>query len=85
MNPQMEPQPATVPMVTPPSVITSINNEFHVDTPKILDQSLSRLPAKSPQGSGLTAGSGNTAPAAAMGSSVPSAAPATSCRVPSMI
>ncbi len=53
-NPQMEPQPVTVPVATPRSTITSFNNNFTVDTSKVLDQALSHLPQQqAPQGTGL--------------------------------
>ncbi len=58
-NPQMEAQPVVVPVVTPRSTITSFNNNFTVDTSKVLDQALSHLPQQAPVGTGLGAGAGS--------------------------
>jgi hypothetical protein len=69
-NPQFEPQPIVVPVVTPPSMITTANSVFKVDAPKVMDQALSHLSAEMAQGSGLsTGGGGNSGTGTAFGSS----------------
>jgi hypothetical protein len=55
-NPQMEPQQVVVPVVTPISVISNANNNFTVDTSKVLDQALNHLSQQAPVGTGLAAG-----------------------------
>jgi len=55
-NPQFEPQPEVVPVVAPIPTITSVHNNFNVDTPKNLDASLSHLSQLTPVGAGLAAG-----------------------------
>jgi hypothetical protein len=69
-NPQFEPQPVIVPVVTPPSIITSVNSTFSVDASKVMDQALSHLSNQTAQGSGLTSGGGgSTGTGTAFGSS----------------
>jgi len=58
-NPQFEPEPVVVPVVTPPAVITAMNNAFKINTPKIADLAYSQFVNQTPQGTGLTSGSGN--------------------------
>jgi hypothetical protein len=70
-NPQMEPQQVTVPVVTPPSMITtSVSSSFHLDASKIVDQALSHINLSTPQGSGLGSGESDsgTGPAIGFGS-----------------
>ena len=54
----MEPDPVTVPVVTPAAAITSDNSTFTVDTSKALSQAVSHLATQMPQGAGLTSGGG---------------------------
>lgn len=61
-NPEFEPQPVVVPVVTPPSVIITANSAFTLDAPKILDQTLNNLSDRVAQGAGLTSGGGDKAP-----------------------
>jgi hypothetical protein len=59
-NPQFEPEPVVVPVVTPPSMITTANSTvFKVDTSNMLNQALSHLSQATPQGTGLSTGGGN--------------------------
>jgi hypothetical protein len=67
LNPQIEPQSVTVPVVAPVSFITTMDSSFKVDQPKVTDQSLSRISDKIPQGSGLTAGGGDSGAGAGNG------------------
>jgi hypothetical protein len=67
LNPQLEAQSVTVPVVAPPSVITTMESSFKVDQPKITDPSLSRISEKIPVGSGLSAGSGESGAGAGRG------------------
>jgi hypothetical protein len=55
-NPQMEPQPEVVPVATPVSVISNFNNNFTVDTSKVLNQALDHMNQKVPEGTGLATG-----------------------------
>ena len=55
-NPQLEPQTVVVPVVTPPSVITTVNNNFTVDSHKLLDQALSHVTLPPPEGTGMSPG-----------------------------
>jgi len=57
-NPQFEPEPVVVPVVTPPSVITTLNENFKINTPKVLDQTIDHLPTVTPQGTGLAPSGG---------------------------
>src|ERR1035441_1942623 len=58
-NPQFEPQPVVVPVVTPPSMITTANSSaFSIDASKVLDQALSHLSDQIAQGTGLSSGGG---------------------------
>jgi hypothetical protein len=58
-NPQFEPQPVVVPVVTPPSLITTANGSaFKVDASKVMDQALSHLADQMAQGTGLSTGGG---------------------------
>lgn len=57
-NPQFEPDPVVVPVVTPPSAITTGSSAFTMDVSKVLDKALSHLSAKMAQGSGLSSGGG---------------------------
>jgi len=67
-NPTLEPDPVVVPVVTPPSAITSVNSSFTVNTTKAFTQAISHVPAALPQGTGLGhAGSGG---GAGLGSSI---------------
>lgn len=60
-NPQFEPDQVTVPVVTPPSVLTTANSSsFAVDSSKLVKEALSHLNEASPQGGGMTSGAGNT-------------------------
>jgi len=60
-NPQFEPQPVVVPVVTPPSMITTANSSaFSIDASKVLDQALSHLSDQIAQGTGLSSGGGGT-------------------------
>jgi hypothetical protein len=59
-NPVLEPQPVVVPVVTPPSVITTANSAFTLDAPKMMDQTLSHLSDQMARGSGLTSGAGGS-------------------------
>jgi len=60
-NPQFEPQPVVVPVVTPPSLITTVNSSaFKVDASKVMNQALSHLSDQMAQGTGLTSGGGGT-------------------------
>ncbi len=60
-NPQFEPEPTVVPMVTPPTVITSSSSLFNIDSPKVLDQALSHMASLNPKGSGIgNAGGGGS-------------------------
>jgi hypothetical protein len=59
-NPQFEPQPVVVPVVTPMSTITSVNSTFSVDASKVVDQTLSHLSDQVAQGTGLSSGGGGT-------------------------
>jgi hypothetical protein len=59
-NPQMEPAPVTVPVVTPRSTITSVNPSFTIDTSKLVDQALNHMSEQSPQGTGLGPSSGSS-------------------------
>ena len=69
-NPQFEPQPVVVPVVTPSSVITSANSTFTMDAPKIPDTTLSHFSDQMAQGSGLSqGGGGNAGTGTAFGSS----------------
>ena len=60
-NPQFEPQPVTVPVVTPPSMITtSANSAFSLDSSKVIDQAMSHASDQLASGTGLGAsGSGS--------------------------
>lgn len=59
VNPQFEPQPEVVPVVTPQRTITSTSSAaFAVDTSKIVDQALSHLTDRAAQGAGTSAGGG---------------------------
>jgi hypothetical protein len=61
-NPHFEPQPVVVPVVTPPSVISTANTSaFSLDATKVLDQTLTHLSDKMAQGTGLSSGSGGNA------------------------
>jgi len=57
-NPQLEPEPVVVPVVTPPTAITTVKSTFTVDTSKVLEQTMTHLPSPiAPQGTGMgTAG-----------------------------
>jgi len=57
-NPEFEPQTVVVPVVTPPSMITTANSTFSVDAAKVLNQTLSHLSDQTAQGTGLSSGSG---------------------------
>ena len=57
-NPQFEPQPVVVPVITPPNVITSANINFTVDVSKTLNQSLNHSSDQMAQGSSLSSGLG---------------------------
>jgi hypothetical protein len=59
-NPQFEPQPVVVPVVTPPSVITTVNSStFTINASKVMDQTLTHLSDQLAQGTGLTSGGGD--------------------------
>jgi hypothetical protein len=59
-NPQFEPQPVVVPVVTPPSVTTtSFPSSFTVDSAK-LDAAVAHLNSTSPQGTGLSQGANDS-------------------------
>ena len=60
-NPQFEPQPVVVPVVTPPSVITAASSTFSMDVPKVMDQTLSHLSDQLAKGTGLSSGGGGNA------------------------
>jgi hypothetical protein len=56
-NAQFEPQPVTVPVVTPQSTLTSANSTtFTIDASKVMNQALSHLSDQMAQGSGLGKG-----------------------------
>jgi hypothetical protein len=59
-NPEVEPNPVVVPVVTPPSVITTDSTAFTVDTPPMTDETLNHLSDKMPEGSGLDQGLGDS-------------------------
>lgn len=59
-NPEMEPEQVTVPVPVPRQTITSFNDQFKIDTPKVTEQSLPQVSMETPQGSGLAAGAGDT-------------------------
>jgi len=61
-NPQMEPTPVAVPVVTPSSVIMSANSGFNLDAAKAINQAVNNVTMATAQGSGLTSGAGNTGP-----------------------
>jgi hypothetical protein len=70
-NPTLEPQPVVVPVVTPPSAITTINHNFTVNTTKAFTQALSQVPATlAPQGTDLghAGAGGNTGAGSLYGS-----------------
>jgi hypothetical protein len=56
-NPQFEPQPVVVPVVTPSSTITTANNSaFSINASKVMDQALSHMSDQMAQGTGLAHG-----------------------------
>jgi len=60
-NPQFEPQQVVVPVVTPLSMITSVNSStFSMDASKVVAQALSHLSDQMAQGSGLSSGGGGS-------------------------
>jgi hypothetical protein len=61
-NPEFEPQSVVVPAVTPPSVVSTVNNSaFAIDSSRVLNQSLSHASDQLPQGAGQgPAGGGAT-------------------------
>jgi hypothetical protein len=67
-NPQFEPQPVTVPDVTPPSMITTMSSSaFNVDASKVINQAMSHASdlmatgsGLGPAGGGVGSGSGNS-------------------------
>jgi hypothetical protein len=76
-NPQFEPQPVVVPVVTPPSVVsTSDNSAFAIDSSRVLNQAISHTSDQMAQGAGLgPAGGGSTSgTGSAFGSSTGSSA-----------
>ena len=76
-NPQFEPQPVVVPLVKPPSVVSTLNNSaFAIDSSKMLTEALSHSSNQMPQGAGLgPAGGGSTSgTGSAFGSSTGSSA-----------
>ncbi|MEI9998961.1 MAG: hypothetical protein WDO13_07220 [Verrucomicrobiota bacterium] len=62
LNPQFEPQPVVVPVVTPPSFITTADSRsFTVDASKVMDPALSHLSDPMARGTGIgPAGGGST-------------------------
>jgi len=69
-NPEFEPQTVVVPVVTPPSMITTANSNFTIDAAKVLNQTLSHLSDQTAQGTGLSSGGGGaTGTGSAFGSS----------------
>ena len=68
-NPQFEPQSVVVPVVTPPSLITTAHSAFTVDVSKVMNQTLSHLSDQMAQGTGLSSeGGGTTGTGTAFGS-----------------
>jgi len=59
LNPQLEPDVATVPVVTPVTTITTDHSVFTVDASKALNQTMTHLASELPKGSGLSTGSGD--------------------------
>ena len=58
-NPQFEPAPIVVPVVTPPSIISTANtSSFSLDASKVLNQALNHLSDQMARGTGLTTGEG---------------------------
>lgn len=70
-NNQFEPQPVTIPVVTPPSTISTITpSEFRVDATKVLNQAMTHVSLPAAQGTGLAMGgsSGNSGAGTGFGS-----------------
>jgi len=58
-NPQFEPQTVVVPVVTPPSMITTANSSaFTLNASKVVDQTLAHLSDQLAQGTGISSGGG---------------------------
>ncbi len=66
-NPQLDPQPVTVPVSTPLSVISTANSSYSVNAEKLMSQTLSHVNLLTPTGAGMTSGGGATGAGAGAG------------------